>query len=68
MIFISKFKSQSKQKQQVILLYFTTMVGVVLGVLASVINTRFLSPADYGDVRYVQNIINFIASLLSIVR
>lgn len=64
MIFITKFKSQSKQKQQVVLLYFTTMVGVVLGVLASVINTRFLSPADYGDVRYVQNIINFIASLL----
>ena len=61
MIFISNFKSQSKQKQQVVLLYFTTMVGVVLGVLASVINTRFLSPSDYGDVRYVQNIINFIS-------
>ena len=64
MIFITKLRSQSKQKQQVVLLYFTTMVGVVLGVLASVINTRFLSPSDYGDVRYVQNIINFIASLL----
>ena len=63
-MFITKLRSQSKQKQQVVLLYFTTMVGVALGVLASVINTRFLSPADYGDVRYVQNIINFIASLL----
>lgn len=40
------------------------MLGVVLGVLASIINTRFLSPVDYGDVRYVQNIINFVASLL----
>lgn len=53
-----------KQKKQVILLYGSSMLGVVLGVLSSIVNTRFLSPSDYGDVRYVQNIINFIASLL----
>lgn len=54
----------SKQKKQVVLLYVTTMLGVFLGVLSSIINTNFMDPEDYGDVRYIQNIINFIASLL----
>lgn len=54
----------TKQHKQVILLYLSTLLGVLCGVLSSIINTRFLAPADYGDVRYVQNIINFIASLL----
>lgn len=63
MMLVSKIRSLSL-KRQVVLPYVTTMLGVVLGVLASIINTRFLSPVDYGDVRYVQNIINFVASLL----
>ena len=54
----------NKQRNQILLLYISTICGVLLGVLASIVNTRFLSPADYGDVRYVQNIINFIVSLL----
>lgn len=54
----------NKQKKQVLLLYTTSAIGVVVGLLSSIVNTRFLEPADYGDVRYVQNIINFIASLL----
>lgn len=57
-------KQLSKHKKQVAILYVSTLVGTVLGVLASIVNTRFLNPADYGDVRYVQNIINFAASLL----
>lgn len=54
----------SKQKKQVLLLYTATFLGLLVGVLSSIINTNFLNPKDYGDVRYVQNIINFIASLL----
>jgi len=54
----------TKQRVQVAVLYASTLLGVLLGVVASIINTRFLSTADYGDVRYVQNIINFIASIL----
>lgn len=50
--------------KQVALLYFSTLVGVVLGIISSIINTRFLDPSAYGDVRYVQNIINLVASLL----
>ena len=46
------------------MLYGSTLIGVLLGVLSSIVNTRFLAPAEYGDVRYVQNIINFLSSLL----
>ena len=35
-----------------------------MGVVSSTINTHFMSPSDYGDVRYVQNIINLMATLL----
>lgn len=56
--------SNDKQKKQVIVLYGATLMGILLGVLTSVINTRALAPEEYGDVRYVQNIISFISSLL----
>lgn len=54
----------SKHNKQASFLMVSTFGGIILGVLASVINTRFLSPKEYGDVRYVQNIINFISSIL----
>ena len=37
----------TKQTKQVVILYASTLSGVLLGVVASIINTRFLSPADY---------------------
>ena len=54
----------TKQNRQVVILYASTFVGMLVGVLSSVINTRALSPDLYGDVRYVQNIISFVSSLL----
>ena len=54
----------SKSTKQATILYITTILGTVLGVLASVINTRSLSPESYGDVRYVNNLIGFISGLL----
>lgn len=54
----------SKAKKQVLLLYGASVVGVVLGILNSIVNTRSLTPSEYGDYRYVQNIIDFITSLL----
>lgn len=54
----------TKEKKQVLLLYGATLGSVFLGVFSSIVNTRYLDPVDYGDVRYVQNIITFIASLL----
>ena len=54
----------ANNRSQVIYLYIASFLGTLLGVLASIVNTRSLSPEFYGDVRYVQNIINFMASLL----
>ena len=53
-----------KHTKQVILLYGSSVLGLFIGVLNSVLNTRSLDPVLYGDVRYVQNIISFISSLL----
>lgn len=54
----------SKQQKQVVLLTGSTIFGTLLGILNSVLNTRYLAPELFGDVRYVQNIIAFVSSLL----
>lgn len=54
----------NNQSRQVLILYTSSVIGLLAGVLASVINTRALSPENFGDVRYVQNIISFVSSLL----
>ena len=54
----------TKHKRQIAILYVSTLCGVLLGLLSSIVNTRFMSTSDYGDVRYIQNIINFIAAFL----
>lgn len=54
----------SKQNIQAIGLYAATLVGVLLGFGASVINTDALEPDAYGNVRYVQNGIQLIATIL----
>ena len=54
----------SRQNKQVITLYGSTFLGVIVGMLNSVINTGSLTPADYGDVRYVQTVISFTSGLL----
>lgn len=61
---INKKIKLSKAKTQILLLYGSSIIGVALGILNSVVNTRALTPSEYGDYRYVQNIIDFITSLL----
>lgn len=53
-----------KQNFQAVALLASTLCGTLMGFMASVINTNFLNPEDYGDVRYVQNIIQLISWLL----
>ena len=50
-----------KGKKQVIYLYVATFLGAILNFVASKINTDYLSPADYGDVRYVLNAIQMVS-------
>lgn len=54
----------SKHNIQALYLYISTLLGSLLGFVTSVINTNFLSVSDYGDVRYVQNLISFFSWLL----
>ena len=54
----------SQAKKQIAVLYGSSLIGVALGLLSSIVNTRFLPPTEYGDVRYIQNIIQFISIFL----
>ena len=53
----------SKQQKKTIFLFISTVVGVLGGILSSIINTRALDPVLYGDVRYVQNIYSFLSTI-----
>ena len=57
-------KNITTHQRQALLLYASTVLGVIIGMLNSVLNTRSLPPESFGDVRYVQNLIAFISSLL----
>ena len=50
-----------KGRKQVIVLYAATFLGAILNFVASKVNTDFLSPSDYGDVKYVLNAIQLIS-------
>lgn len=53
----------SKQGKQVVVLYISTLTGVVVGMLVSILNTRNLPPSEYGDVRYISNIIQLLSGI-----
>lgn len=53
-----------KGRKQVVMLYVATFLGAILNFVASKVNTDYLSPADYGDVRYVLNIIQMLSWLV----
>ena len=43
------------------MLYVATFLSAILNFVASKINTDFLSPDEYGDVKYVLNIIQLVS-------
>ena len=51
----------SKNNKQALVLYISTLSGVLIGMLVSILNTRNLAPSEYGDVRYVNNIIQMLS-------
>lgn len=55
--------SFSKNSKQAIVLYVSTLSGVLIGMLVSILNTRNLAPNEYGDVRYVNNIIQMLSGI-----
>lgn len=54
----------SKSQKQVVMLYCATFMGAILNFVASKVNTDFLTKEEYGDVRYVLNIIQLISWLV----
>lgn len=62
--FFESFEMLISLKSQTSVLFLSSIIGVGLGLLSSVLNTRFLTPEEYGNYRYVYNIISFISSLL----
>lgn len=53
----------NKNSKQAVVLYFSTLFGVLVGMLVSILNTRNLTPSEYGDVRYVNNIIQMLSGI-----
>lgn len=54
----------TKGKFQVVYLYASTLMGSLLGFVTSILNTHYLTENEYGDVRYVQNLITLFSCLL----
>lgn len=53
----------NKNSKQATVLYVSTLLGVLVGMLVSILNTRNLAPNEYGDVRYVNNIIQMLSGI-----
>ena len=54
----------SKTKRQVVTLYGSSLLGILTGVFVSILNTSNLPPVEYGDVRYINNFIQFFSGIL----
>lgn len=52
-----------KRSKQVLILYISTLAGVLVGMFVSILNTRYLAPEEYGDVRYITNIIQMLSGI-----
>ena len=53
----------NKNSKQALVLYISTLSGVLIGMLVSILNTRNLAPSEYGNVRYVNNIIQMLSGI-----
>lgn len=53
----------NKNRKQAIVLYISTLFGIWVGMLVSILNTRHLAPAEYGDVRHFNNIIQMLPGI-----
>lgn len=52
--------------KQVVLLYGVTFTGVPLGIVTSIILTRFLGPSAYGDYKFLYELFRFAFIIISI--
>ena len=57
---------KKKKPKQVGSLYTSMVTGIIIGIGVSVINTRFLGPQQYGDLKFLQNLFGFVVTFLTL--
>jgi O-antigen/teichoic acid export membrane protein len=62
-IFINLVKR--RKVKQVASLYTSMVLGIVIGIAVSVINTRLLGPQQYGDLKFLQSLFSFVVIFLT---
>ena len=62
------FQSLTKKKKvrQIIFLYSSMVLGLAVGILISMINTRYLGPKLYGDFKFVLSVYTLTASIFTL--
>jgi O-antigen/teichoic acid export membrane protein len=61
------YTSLKKEKvKKALVLYVTMLVGVVAGIVLSMLNTRMLGKELYGDFKFVQNLFTFAETFLTL--
>jgi len=56
---------REKQVQQLATLYTAMVLNILLGFGISILNTRFLGPKSYGDLKFLQFLFTLVATVLS---
>ena len=54
----------NKKIKQVGFLYTSMIIGIFLGIIVSVLNTRLLGPESFGDYKFVQSVYSFLSITL----
>lgn len=58
--------TKRKKAKQIGSLYSTMIIGMILGVGISIVNTRFLGPGGYGDYKFLISLFNFVVMFLTL--
>lgn len=68
MYFINQTLKQTmmkKRSRQVGSLYSSMVLGLFISIGVSIVNTRFLGPQQYGDLKFLQNLFTLVAGILT---
>ena len=57
---------KKKKTKQVGSLYTSVVLGIIIGIAVSIINTRLLGPQKYGDLKFLQNLFAFVVTFLTL--
>jgi O-antigen/teichoic acid export membrane protein len=57
---------KKRKTKQVGSLYTSMVIGIIIGIAVSVINTRLLGPERYGDLKFLQNLFTFVVTFLTL--